>query len=188
MQHLGATDIFRHFPQKKNRHHTRHHITNGTTHCSCCDYALVNEAVDVRSMRLIILPKFHSDHWAVKIQICSSNIRTHHCYLRTRASFLTIPPVQDEQGPNLLFQQLMQHHTHCPPTAYPPRDAWIAEDTWQLIDQHTTALKRLAMPAELNPLRKEIWKHIRQDRAARLQQTGKEIEAHLDADNPREAW
>ena len=188
MQHLGATDIFRHFPQKKNRRHTRHHTINGTTHRSRCDYALVDEAVDVRSMRLIIPPKFHSDHWAVKIQIRSSNLRMHQRYLRNRASFPTIPPVQDEHGPNLLFQQLMQHHTRHPPMAYPPRDAWIAEDTWRLIDQRTTALKRLATPAELNPLRKEIRKHIRRDRAARLQQTGEEIEAHLDADDPREAW
>ncbi len=67
MQHLEATNIFCHFPQKKNCHHTCHHTINGITHHSRCDYALVNEAVDVCSMRLIIPPKFHSDHWAVKI-------------------------------------------------------------------------------------------------------------------------
>jgi len=188
MQHLGVTDIFHHFPQKKNRCHTRHHTINGTTHRSRCNYALVNEAVNVRSMRLVIPPKFHSDHWAVKIQIRSLTLRTHHRYLRTQASFPAIPPVQDKHGPNLLFQQLMQHHHRHSPTAYPPRDAWIAADTWRLIDQRTAALKHLAVPAELNPLRKEIQKHICRDRAARLQQTGEEIEVHLDADDPREVW
>jgi len=46
----------------------------------------------------------------------------------------------------------------------------------------------VAPSTELRPLHKAIHKHIKQDRAIRLQTTGTEIETHLDAEDPREAW
>jgi len=149
---------------------------------------MVDKAVDICSLHLVIPPKFHSDHLAIKLQICSSTLRTHRQYLHNRSRLPVILPELDKQGPNLLFRQLMEAHTRQPPTTYPPRDAWIASDMWALIDQRTVALKQMAPPAELNPLRKSICKQIRCDRATRLQKTGEEIEAHLDADDPREAW
>jgi len=82
----------------------------------------------------------------------------------------------------------MDHHHRTPPTAYPPRDAWIAQDTWRLIDQRTAALKQAASQDELRPLRKAIQKKIRRDWATRLAITGTEIQTHLDTDDPKEAW
>jgi len=61
-------------------------------------------------------------------------------------------------------------------------------DTWALIDQCTAALKRLAPPAELKPLRKAICKKIKRDRAIQLQKTGEAIQEHLDAEDPKKAW
>ncbi len=189
MQHLGAADCFHRFPQTKQRRCTRHRtLENGPPQRSRNDYALVDATVNIRSLRLVIPPKFHSDHLAIKLQIYSSTLRTHRRYLHQRSCLPTIRPEQDEQEPNRLFTQLMEFHTRQPPATYPPRDAWIANDTWALIDQRTAALKRGAPPSELRPLRKEIRKKIRRDRATRLQKTGEEIEAHLDADDPREAW
>jgi len=189
MQLMGATDIFHKFPQKKKRRHTRHkHMVDGTHQRSRCDYALVDDTIDVRSIRLVIPPRFQSDHWAVKLQIRSDTLRAHRRYLHNRSTLPHIVPFPDEQGQNSLFTQLMEHHTRTPPTTYPPRDAWIKNDTWALIDQRNAALKQLAPPAELKPLRKAIRKKIRRDRAIRLKETGETIQTHLDADDPKEAW
>jgi len=78
MQHLGVIDCFHRFPQKKQRQCTRHHsVENGPTQRSCNDYAMVDATVDVRSLRLVILPRFHSDHLAIKLQIRSSMLCMH---------------------------------------------------------------------------------------------------------------
>jgi len=186
---LGTTDIFHRFPQKNKRLFTRHKIMRDGTHQRTrCDYALVDNDVPVQSMRLIIPPRFHSDHWAVKITINSSSVRTHSRYTHNRTQLPHIPARSDEGGPNRLFHELLRLH-NCPtPHTYPPRDAWIVTDTWALIDQRNAALKRLAPQEELRPLRKAIRKKVGRDCARLLQQTGEAIQAHLDADETREAW
>jgi len=189
LQHLGVTDIIRKFPQKHKRHYTRHRVLHDRTHQrSRCDYALTDPSINVKSIRLVIPPRFHSDHWAVKMQIRSDNQKQHRQYLHNRTCLPLITPEADEHGPNRIFAQLLEFHERQIPPAYAPRDAWIANDTWTLIDRRTAALRRLATQDELRPLRKAIRKKIKRDRAARLHATGEEIQAHLDADNAREAW
>jgi len=80
------------------------------------------------------------------------------------------------------------HHVPIPPVTYPSCDAWIATDTWALIDKQNAALKRVATPNKLRPLRKAIRKKVRWDQATRLALMGTEIQTHLDTDNPKEAW
>ncbi len=124
MQLMGATYIFHKFPQKKKHQHMRHkHMLDGTHQRSRCDYALVDNAIDVRSIHLVIPPRFQSDHWAVKLQIRSDTLWAHRRYLHNQSTLRHIVPFPDEQGQNLLFTQLMEHHTSTPPTTYPPRDA-----------------------------------------------------------------
>jgi len=186
---LGTTDVFHHFPQKNKRRFTRHKLMrNGTHQRTRCDYALVDADVPVQSLRLIIPPRFHSDHWAIKLEIRSSSAKVHNRYIHNRTQLPRIPALPDEGGPNKLFKELLGLH-NCPqPNIYPPRDTWIATDTWALIDQRTSALNRLATQEELRPLRKAIRKKVRRDWAVRLQQTGEAIQGHLEADETREAW
>jgi len=186
---LGTNDIFHRSPQKNKRRFTRHKtMRNGTHQRTRCDYALVDTDVPVQSLRLIIPPRFHSDHWAIKLEINSSSDRLHNRYIYHRTQLPRIPALPDEGGPNRLFKELLSLCNRPRPTNYPPRDAWITTETWALIDQRNAALKRLAPQEELRPLRKAIRKGVRRDRATRLQQTGEAIQAHLDADETREAW
>ncbi len=118
---LGTTDIFHCFTQKNHRRFTRHKIMrNGTHQRSRCDYALVDTDVPVQSIRLIIPPRFHSDHWAVKLQINSSGVKAHHRYTHNRTQLPRIPALPDEGWPNMLFNELLQLHKCQQTTAYPP--------------------------------------------------------------------
>jgi len=94
----------------------------------------------------------------------------------------------DEGWPNAVFQQLMNHHDRPTLVGYPPRDAWIAQDTWRLIDQQTAALKWHAPQAELHALWKAIRKKIKRDQNCQLQVTGDKIQAHLNTNETTEAW
>jgi len=123
-----------------------------------------------------------------KLQIHSAPTLTHRRYLHNWSSLPMIAPEEDEQAPNALFAQLMEHHERRVTTAYPKREMWIAPDTWTLIDRWNAALRRLADPAELRTLRKAIRRKVHRDRANHLQATGDEIQAHLEAEDPREAW
>jgi len=147
---LGTTDIFHLFPQKNKRRFTRHKIMrNGTHQRTRCDYALVDADVPVQSLRLIIPPRFHSDHWAIKLQIRSSGARVHNRYIHNRTQLPRVPALPGEGGPNCLFNELLSLHNRPQPIGYPARDNWIAMDTWSLIDQCNSALKRLAQQDEL---------------------------------------
>jgi len=189
IQHLGAVDIFHRFIQKKKRRNTRHRrLSDGSEQRSRCDYALVDPSIDVCSIRIVIPPRFHSDHRAVKLQLRSSTPQDHQRYVHNRSQLPHVRPKPDEKGPNRKFEELLKHRVPIPPVTYPPRDAWIAHDTWALIDKRNAALKQAAAPAELRPLRKAIRKKVRRDRAIRLALTGNEIQTHLDADDPKEAW
>jgi len=131
LQHLGAIDIFHRFLQKKRRRNTRHRVlTDSHQQRSRCDYALVDPRVDVHSIRVVIPPRFHSDHWAVKLKIKSSSLQAHRRYIHNRSQLPHVRPEHDEQGPNRLFAELMTHHARIPPIVYPSCDAWIANDTW----------------------------------------------------------
>jgi len=189
LHHLGTHDVSPLFHQKHRRQHTRHrHMPDGSHQRSRCDYAMVDPEIPVKSLRIVIPPRYVSDHWAVKIQIYSSTMHEHGRYLHNRSRLPAIKPEPDERVPNLLFTQLLDHHRPTTPPLYPPRDAWIADDTWALIDQRNAALRRAAPAEELRRVRKAIRKKIRRDRAERLRATGTEIETHLDAEDPREAW
>jgi len=122
LQHIGVADIFHKFPQKQKRNNTRHkRMTDGTHQRSRCDYTLVDPTVDVKSLRLVIPARFQSDHWAIKLQIRSANLRAHRRYLHNRSHLPHITPQADEHGPNLIFDQLMDNHTRTPPTTSRPR-------------------------------------------------------------------
>ncbi len=191
IQHLGAVNTFHRFMQKKKRkrRNTRHQrLSDGTQQRSRCDYALVDPSIDMCSICIVIPPRFHSDHWAVKLQIRSSTPQDHRRYIHNRSQLPHVRPKPDEKGPNQKFEELLTHRIPILPVTYPSRDAWIANDTWVLIDKRNAALKRLATPNKLRPLRKAIRKKVRQDRATRLALTGNKIQTHLDADDPKEAW
>jgi len=189
LQHLGIMDTFHRFIQKKKRRNTQHRqLSDGSQQHSRCDYALVDPSIDVCSIRIVIPPRFHSDHQAVKLQLRSSTPQEHRCYIHNRSQLPHVRPKLDEQGPNQKFEELLMHHVPIPPVAYPSQDAWIATDTWALIDKRNAALKQAATPNELRPLCKAIWKKVRRDQATRLALTGNEIQTHLDTDDPKEAW
>jgi len=116
-------------------------MRNGTHQRTRCDYALVDADVPVQSLRLIIPPRFHSDHWAIKLQIRSSGARVHNRYIHNRTQLPRVPALPDEGGPNRLFNELLSLHNRPQPIEYPARDNWIATDTWSLIDQRNSALK-----------------------------------------------
>jgi len=88
----------------------------------------------------------------------------------------------------MLFTELLNFHNCQQASTYPSREAWIAADTWSLIDQCNAALKQLAMSNVLQPLWKAIHKKIHHDQATWLQQTGNTIQTHLNNDEPHEAW
>jgi len=163
-------------------------MTDGTRQQSRCDYALVDAMVPTRSARIVIPPWFVSDHWAIKLQIYSSHLSTHRRYLHNRSRLPNVRPEPDEQLPNQVFTQLLTHHKRPTPATYPAWDAWIAVDTWALIDKRNAALRRCAPQPELRTIRKSIRKKIKRDRAIRLRNTGEEIEKHLSNDNAKEAW
>jgi len=188
-QHLGVVDMLHLFPQKKYRKHTFHrHLADGAHQRSRCDYILVDPTMEVGSLRMVDPPRYHSDHVALKMQFHCSTNQAHRRYLNNRSQLPSVQAAADEGEPNALFNQLLSHHERPVVPTYPTRDVWIAPDTWALIDQRTSALKRHAPQEELQPLRKEIWRMIRRDRDARLQKTGDEIQAHLDANDTTEAW
>jgi len=164
MQHLGVIDSISHFPQKQHRRNTRHRrLRNGSRQRSRCDYAMTDPIIAVKSIRIVDPPRYSSDHWAVKLQLQSDNIRRHQRYLSNRSQLPSIAAAPDEHTPNELFTQLLTFHNRRTTPTYPPRDSWIALDTWALIDQRNNALRRSAPPAELRPLRKAIRKKIRRD-------------------------
>jgi len=142
MDLLGVTDASNRFPQKNKRRYTRHHhLSSGAHHCSRCDYVLTDPMVPVKSIRIVIPPRFVSDHWAVKLQIHSSTTQEHSRYMHNRSRLPSVRPEADEAIPNAIFTELLTHHNRIPPPAYPLRDAWIARDTWTLIDQRNAALR-----------------------------------------------
>jgi len=144
--------------------------------------------VPVRSIRILIPPRFVSDHWAVKMQIDSDSVTAHRCYLHNRSQVPHIRPERDEIAPNALFAQLLTHCTRPAPMTYPVCNAWIAANTWALIDCRNAALRQHAPQPELCTIRKAIQKKVKWDHAIRLQRTGEEIQAHLDNNNAAEAW
>jgi len=78
-QHLGVVDLLHHFKQKKYRRHTFHrHLADGMHQRSRFDYILVEPTMNLRSLRVINPPRYHSDHLALKIQIPSFTIS---CFL-----------------------------------------------------------------------------------------------------------
>jgi len=189
LQQLGVTDTIACFPQKNGRRCTRHrHLLDGSHQRSRCDYIMTDKRVPVKFIRIIDPPRFISDHLAIKIQLISSTTQEHSRYLHNRTQLPAVQPKRDEKEPNRMFHQLMTHRTRTMPQTRPARDAWIAQDTWALIDRRNAALRRMAPSEELRPLRKAIRRKIKRDRAARLQTTGREIETHLEADDPKEAW
>jgi len=139
-------------------------------------------------MQIVILPCFHSDHWVVKLQICSTNLQTHCHYLHNCSHLPYILPMPDEFGPNLLFMQLMDHQTQTLPPVDPSHNAWISPDNWALTNQCTTALKQLPLPVELQPLQKAICQKVCHDCAVCLKNIGDKMQTHLDANDPKEAW
>jgi len=188
-QHLGVEDVQHKFHQQKYRKHTfQRRLRDRTYQRSRCDYILVDPALAVRSLRVVNPPRYHSDHLALKMQLHSSTVQAHRQYLNNWSLLPSVQAAADEGLPNAVFQQLLTHHERQIPSSYPPRDAWIAQDTWQLIDRRTAALKRHAPQPELRALRKAIRKKIKRDRSRRLQVTGDEIQAHLDANETTEAW
>ncbi len=189
LQHLGAINIFHRFMQKKKRRNTQHRrLSDGSQQCSRCNYALVDPSIDMCSIRIVIPPRFHLDHWAVKLQLQSSTSQEHRHYIHNCSQLPHVQPKPDEKGPNQKFEELLTHRIPIPPVTYPSRDAWIATDTWALIDKCNVAFKLAATPNKLRPLRKAIRKKVRQDWATRLALTGTKIQTHLDADDPKEAW
>jgi len=149
---------------------------------------MVDPSISVKSLRTVVPPCYVSDHWAVKLQVHSAGMQAHRRYLHNCSRLPTVHPEPDEHGPNMLFSQLLDHHSPPTPTIYLPQDAWIVNDTWALIDCRNAALHCVVPQEELRPLRKAIRKKIKRDRALCLKTTRTEIETHLDADDPREAW
>jgi len=157
LQLLGTADVLPFFHQKNRRRTTRHrHMPDGSHQRSRCDYAMVDPSISVKSLRTVIPPRYVSDHWAVKLQVRSAGMQAHQRYLHNRSRLPTVHPEPDEHGPNMLFSQLLDHHSPPTPVIYPPRDVWIADDTWALIDRRNAALRRVVPQEELRPLRKEI--------------------------------
>ncbi len=141
LQHLGVTDQFRQFLQKHNQYFT-HHCTlqDGTTQCSRCNYALMDPTIAVKLIWLVVPPWFQSDHWAIKLQICSDSTWGHCQYLQNQSHLPTVVPALDKQEPNQLFAQLLMFHKQQAQPMHPPQDAWIALNMWALIDQRNMAL------------------------------------------------
>ncbi len=148
----------------------------------------MDPSINVCSIHIVIPPQFHSDHRAVKLQLCSSTPQEHRRYIHNRSQLPHVRPKPDEKGPNQKFEELLTYRVPIPLVTYPSRDAWIAKDTWALIDKCNAALKQAATPAELRPLCKAIQKKVCRDWAIRLALTGNKIQTHLDADDPKEAW
>ncbi len=122
------------------------------------------------------------------MQIDSDSATAHRRYLHNRLQVPHIRPERDKIAPNAMFAQLLAHRTQPTPMTYPVRDAWIAADTWTLIDRRNATLRQHAPQLELRAIRKAIRKKVKRDRATRLQWTGEEIQAHLDDNNAAEAW
>ena len=115
IQHLGAVDIFHRFIQKKKRRNTRHRrLSDGSEQRSRCDYALVDPSIDVCSIRIVIPPRFHSDHRAVKLQLRSSTPQDHRRYVHNRSQLPHVRPKPDEKGPNRKFEELLKHRVPIP--------------------------------------------------------------------------
>jgi len=133
-------------------------------------------------------PWYHSDHLVLKIQIPSATNQAHHRYLNNQSQLPAVQAAADEGEPNAIFTQLLTHHECLVAPTFPTCNAWIAMDTWRMIDQHTEALKWHATQEELRPLHKEIWQMICRDQDARLQKMGDKIQAHLDANETTDAW
>jgi len=153
------------FPQRKYHKHTfQRRLRDKTYQRSRCDYILVDPTMVVRSLRVVNPPGYHSDHLALKLQLHSSTAQAHWWYLNNQSQLPSVQAAADEGWPNAIFQQLLTHHDRPIAVSYPPRDAWIAQDTWRLIDQRTAALKRHAAQVEVCVLRKAIRKKIKRDR------------------------
>jgi len=133
-------------------------------------------------------PRYHLDHLALKIQIPSATNQAHRWYLNNQSQLPMVQAAADKGEPNAVFTQLLTHHERLVAPTFPARDAWIAPDTWRMIDWRTAALKRHATQDELRPIRKEIRQMICRDRDMRLQKMGYKIQAHLDANETTDAW
>jgi len=188
-QHVGVVDLLHQFKQKKYRWHTFHCRQPDGLHLhSPCNYIMVDQFMDIQSLRVMNLLCYHSDHLALKIQIPSATNQAHCQYLNNQSQLPSVKVAVDEGEPNAVFTQLLTHHERPVAPTYPTHDAWITQDTWKLIDWRTAALKWNAPQEELCMLCKSIRKMICHDWDAWLQKMGDEIQAHLDANKTTEAW
>ena len=101
---------------------------------------------------------------------------------------LTLP----RNGPRMelesLFEEL-QSDCEAPPVRDRPANAWISQSTWHLVDPRASMRKRGALSQQYSRiLGRCIRKSLKEDRALRAANVADEVESHLEAGDPKEAW
>ena len=158
---------------------------------SKCDYLMARETARRRFRRVrLVSPRYHdSDHRAIVAQIYSGCGKDMQQYRRNRQRFpITLPRNGPRTELESWFEEL-QSDCEAPPIRERPANAWISQSTWALVDRRASMRKSGALSQQYSRiLGRRIRQSLKADRAARAANVADEVETHLAAGDPKEAW
>jgi len=158
---------------------------------SKCDYLMVRETARRRFQRVrLVSPRYHdSDHRAIVAQIYSGCGRDMQQYRRNRQRFpITLPRNGPRTELESWFEEL-QSDCEAPPIRECPANAWISQSTWALVDRRASMRKSGALSQQYSRiLGRRIRQSLKADRATRAANVADEVETHIAAGDPKEAW
>ena len=131
----------------------------------------------------------NSDHRAIIAEVYSDRPKKLKAYRRGRQRFpMRIPKVGPRNKMEAAFEEL-QSNCIKPPPRQAKSNAWISEETWQIID-HRATLRRMGRLSRANTRRlgRKVKASLQKDRQKRAATAASAIEGHLDSGELQEAW
>ena len=192
---MNVVDMGRHFRQRRRRRcrgrWTWRMRRGEKTISSQCDYLMARVSTRRRFRRVrLVDPRYHdSDHRAIVARISSGCRRDMQQYRRNRQHFpITLPRNGPRTELESLFEEL-QSDCEAPPIRDRPANAWISQSTWSLVDRRASMRKSGTLSQQYSRiLGRSIRQSLKDDRALRAANVADEVETHLEAGDPKEAW
>ena len=133
-------------------------------------------------------PHYNSDHYMVMCLLRGGTAKAHDNYIAGRRKIpmnLQRRPMREDKLFGDLGRAVLK-----PQPREQQRNAWISEETWQLVNERVTMRRKPQVQTGLRRLRRAIQASMKGDRKRRVEEAGTAIEGMLKEDPPdaRGAW
>ena len=155
------------------------------------DYSLTQEQDWRRFQNVVLqrLPNHDSKHWAVVTTFYSGTKQKIQLYLKGHQQFpLKFPQYAPQIEIESMFEEFRSSCGELP-VRKRPANTWILQDTWKLVNQRDILCRGGCFSQHGNrAMGRQICASPKQDKQQRAANIAKQIEHHLSAGDPTEAW